>query len=126
GVGLTEPSDIAAVLPARAPDSHKKASGTVVVVAGARAMTGAARLISHAAGRAGAGYVIVAVPRSILPTVQAVLTEAVFAPLPETADGTVAAGALDVVLDRLEDAHAVAIGPGLSTQQETQGFIREL
>ena len=41
--GLTEPSDVAAVLPAREADSHKKASGTLVVVAGSRAMTGAAR-----------------------------------------------------------------------------------
>ena len=89
-------------------------------------MTGAARLIARAAGRAGAGYVITAVPASILPIVQAGLTEAVFVALPETADGTIAAAALDVVLERLEDAQALAIGPGLSTQAQTQGFVREL
>jgi hydroxyethylthiazole kinase-like uncharacterized protein yjeF len=124
--GLTEPADVADVLPAREADAHKKASGTLLVLAGSRAMTGAARLIARAAGRAGAGYVIAAVPGSILPIVQAGLTEAVFLPLPETADGTVAAAALDVVGERLEGAHALAIGPGLSTQAETQAFIREL
>jgi ADP-dependent NAD(P)H-hydrate dehydratase / NAD(P)H-hydrate epimerase len=124
--GITEPSDVAEVLPERAVDGHKKASGTIVVVAGSRAMTGAVRLIARAAGRAGAGYVIAAVPASILPIVQGGLTEAVFLPLPETPEGTVAAGALDVVLERLEDAHAAAIGPGLSTHDETQSFVREL
>lgn len=126
GTGLTEPADVAAVLPPRAVDAHKKDSGTLVVVAGSRTMTGAARLIARAAGRAGAGYVYVAVPASILPTVQAELTETVFVALPETPDGTVAAGALDVVLGHLEEAHALALGPGLSTQAETQGFVREL
>src|SRR5439155_2493068 len=43
--GLTEPADVAGVLPPRAVDAHKKASGTLLVVAGSRAMTGAARLI---------------------------------------------------------------------------------
>lgn len=124
--GLTEPADVAAALPPRAVDAHKKDSGTLVVVAGSRTMTGAARLIARAAGRAGAGYVYVAVPASILPAVQAELTETVFVALPETEDGTVAASALDVVLGHLEGAHALALGPGLSTQPETQGFVREL
>ena len=60
--GLTEPDDVVGVLPERATDAHKKASGTLVVVAGSRRMTGAVRLLAHAAGRIGAGYVVVAVP----------------------------------------------------------------
>jgi NAD(P)H-hydrate epimerase len=124
--GLTEPADVAGVLLPRAPDAHKKASGTLVVVAGSRAMTGAARLVAEAAGRIGAGYVVVAVPASILPVVQVELTETVFVPLPETADGTIAAGALDEVLARAEDAHAIALGPGLTTHDETASFVREL
>jgi NAD(P)H-hydrate epimerase len=124
--GLSEPEDVAQVLPARASDGHKKGSGTLVVVAGSRSMTGAVRLIARGAERLGAGYVIVAVPASILPAVQAGLTETIFLPLPETRDGTVAASALDAVLERAADADALAIGPGLSMQTETQGFIRDL
>jgi len=125
-VFVTEPSDVRAWLPARAADTHKRASGVVLVVAGSREMTGAASLIARAAGRIGAGLVIVAVPRGILPVVQAAATEAVFLALPETAEGTVAADALDRVLESLGRAHALAIGPGLSAQEETARFVRDL
>ena len=53
--GLTDPADVAAVLPERPIDGHKKASGTLLVVAGSRGMPGAARLAARAAERAGAG-----------------------------------------------------------------------
>jgi NAD(P)H-hydrate epimerase len=125
-LGVVEPSDVAPLLPVRASDAHKKASGTLVVVAGSRSMTGASRLIARAAGRLGAGYVVLAVPASTLAAVQAVLTETIFLPLPETDAGTVAGSALGTVLDRAGDADALAIGPGLSTDPETGGFIRDL
>ena len=123
---LTEPADVAATLPLRGADTHKRASGVLVVVAGSRGMTGAPRLIASAAARIGTGLVIVAAPASAMPAIQAGLTEAVFATLPETSDGTVASGALPIVLDRLQDADALAIGPGLTTNDETSGFVRDL
>jgi NAD(P)H-hydrate epimerase len=125
-VGLTEPGDIVAILPDRAVDAHKRASGTLVVVAGSRRMTGAVKLVARAAGRMGAGYVIVAVPRSILATVQTELTETVFVPLEETEDGTVAPAALDAVQAAVRDADALALGPGMTTNADTRTFIRSL
>ncbi|HTG46287.1 MAG TPA: NAD(P)H-hydrate dehydratase [Actinomycetota bacterium] len=122
--GLTEPADVADVLPERAADAHKKASGTLVIVAGSRRMTGAVRLLAQAAGRIGAGYVIVAVPASILPVVQQGLTETVFLPLAETEAGTVAPAARDAIVGALEGAHALAMGPGLSTDPDTRTLIR--
>ncbi len=124
GVGLTEPGDVHAVLPVRGPDAHKRASGTLVIVAGSTAITGAVALLARAAMRAGAGYVFVGVPASILPVVQAKLTETVFLPLRETTDGTVAPDAADAVLERLSDAHALALGPGLTTNDGTRTFVR--
>ena len=124
--GLTEPSDVSAVLPDRAIDGHKRASGTLVVVAGSRSMTGAVRLMARAAARVGAGYVVVAVPASILPVVQAELEEAVFLPLPETDAGTIATEAVGAVLEAAAVAHALAIGPGLTHVPATTGFIRSL
>ena len=47
---ITEPSDVSAWLPTRNADTHKRASGVLVVVAGSRSMTGAARLIALAGG----------------------------------------------------------------------------
>ena len=124
--GLTEPADVASVLPGRATDAHKRASGTLVVVAGSRRMTGAVKLVARAASRVGAGYVIVAVPRSILATVQTELTETVFVPLEETDEGTVAPAALEAVHAAVRDADALALGPGLTTDPETRTFIRSL
>ena len=124
--GLTDPDDVAAVLPERPIDGHKKASGTLLVVAGSRGMPGAARLAARAAERAGAGYVIVATPASAMPTIQVDLAEAVFLPLPETASGSIAAEAIGAVTDAASGAHALAIGPGLSRDEETTTFVRAL
>jgi hydroxyethylthiazole kinase-like uncharacterized protein yjeF len=123
---LTEPSDVAEWLPTRDTDTHKRASGVVVVVAGSRAMTGAARLIARAAGKVGAGLVIVAAPEGSMSAIQAGLTEPTFLPLPETADGTVATEAIEPLLDRLQSADALAVGPGLTTESETVAFVREI
>ena len=123
---VTEPEDVAAMVPRRVIDTHKRASGVLVVVAGSRGMTGAAHLIAEAAGRIGAGLVVVAAAQGIVPILQASIAEAVFLPLPETADGGVAADARDPVLDALGRAHALAIGPGMTAQDETAGFVRDL
>ena len=123
---LTEPADVVAALPVRPADTHKRATGVLLIVAGSRGMTGAVKLIAEAAGRIGVGLVTVAVPNSVLPVVQTTLTEATFLPLPETDDGTVASDALDVVLEHLAGADALALGPGLTAQVETAGFVRDL
>jgi hydroxyethylthiazole kinase-like uncharacterized protein yjeF len=123
---ITEPSDVAAWLPMRNADTHKRASGVLVVVAGSRAMTGAARLIALAAGRIGAGLVTVAAPEGTMPQIQAGLTEPTFLPLPETAEGTVAPEAVAPLLERLETADALAIGPGLTTNESTVAFVRDM
>ena len=123
---LTEPEDVAAVLPRREADTHKRASGVLMIVAGSRGMTGAPRLMAEAAGRMGAGLVIVAVPTEILPIVQSGLVETVFVGLPSTAEGTVAAAAVEQVLERLADVDALAMGPGMTTNAETAGAIRAL
>ena len=122
---LTEPSDVAAWLPTRTVDTHKRASGVLVVVAGSRAMTGAPRLIGLAAGRVGAGLVTIAAPESALPQIQAAVSEPTFLPLAETGEGTVSDDAIEPLLDRLATADALAIGPGLTAAEPTAAFVRE-
>ena len=123
---LVEPEDAAGLLPKRAPDDHKRRSGVVLVVAGSRRMSGAPRLVGRGAYRAGAGLVQVAVPEGILPVVQAGVVEATFLPLPQGTSGSPSAAAWEVLEERLEDAGAVALGPGLSTDDETPGLVRRL
>ncbi|TMK64175.1 MAG: NAD(P)H-hydrate epimerase [Actinobacteria bacterium] len=122
-VWLSEGEDVAAVLPVRPPDTHKRDAGVVVVIGGSRSMTGAVSLMGEAAYRAGAGLVSVAVPEGILPVVQAALRETTFIPLPATDAGTVA-GRIDRLDEVVRSADAVAIGPGMTTNEETAAFIR--
>lgn len=123
---LVEDGDVRSLLPRRAPDDHKHRSGDVLVVAGSRRMTGAPRLVAEGAARAGAGLVHVAVPESVLPVVQAGLAEAVFLPLPEDPAGMVATAAWDVLSGRMDRFDAVAIGPGLTAEGQTAGFVHRL
>jgi hydroxyethylthiazole kinase-like uncharacterized protein yjeF len=122
---LVETEDVAAMLPPRVPDTHKRSAGYAVVVGGSRLMTGAVALAGAAAYRAGAGLVAVAVPEGILPVTQGAVREAVFVGLPETDAGTAAGGAarLDEVLGQ---ASSLAVGPGMTTDERTAGWIREL
>jgi ADP-dependent NAD(P)H-hydrate dehydratase / NAD(P)H-hydrate epimerase len=123
---LVEPEDVRAWLPVRSPDAHKRRTGVVLVVAGSRRMTGAPRLVAEGAYRTGAGLVTVAVPGAILPVVQAGPAEATFLPMPEGPAGSVAEAAWEVLAERLDTFDAVALGPGLSTDDETPAFVRRL
>jgi NAD(P)H-hydrate epimerase len=102
-VGLVERADVAAWVPPRSPDAHKWRAA-VVVAAGSPGMTGAAHLAARAAQRAGAGMVRVASPG--LDHDPGLPTEAVGIATPP-------AGWDTVVLDQLDRARALVLGPGL-------------
>jgi len=121
---LMEEEDVAALVPVRELETHKRATGVVLVVGGSRLMTGAVCLVAAAAYRVGAGLVQVAVPGSILPVVQSLVREATFVPLPETPEGTVAPEASEVLAERLPAADALALGPGMTTHEATAAWIR--
>ena len=124
-LSIVEAADVASMLPRRDPDTHKRAAGYVVVVGGSRLMAGAIALAGRAAYRAGAGLVAVAVPESILPVVQGAVREAVFVALPETDAGSTA-GSSARFEEVLAQADALAIGPGMTTEEETAAWVREL
>ena len=69
--------------------------------------------------RTGAGLVTMATVASIAREVDQTVVEATTLPLPETTQGTIAAGAVGPVLERASTVDAVAIGPGLTTNPET-------
>jgi ADP-dependent NAD(P)H-hydrate dehydratase / NAD(P)H-hydrate epimerase len=102
-------------------ESHKGDFGRVLVVAGSLGKTGAAHLAAMAAIRSGAGLVTVATPRSSLPVLAAMAAEYMTIGLPETAEGTVAASALEALLAFRADV--VAVGPGLGTGEEVAALV---
>ncbi len=114
------------LLPERALDAHKWTCGHVVLVAGSVGMTGAAALASEAALRVGAGLTTLACPKSLNPILEIKLTETMTRPMPETEDGSFSGYAEAPILEMLERAAAVVLGPGISQVPETASLVRSL
>ena len=110
------------------PDSYKNTHGHAVIVAGSRGFTGAATLCANAAMRAGAGLVTVATAASAQPLVAAaVMPEVMTTALAETDRGAVSDEAFNYFSKFSERADVVAIGPGLSSEDErTRAFVRRV
>jgi NAD(P)H-hydrate epimerase len=109
-VELLTVSDVAPLLPHRQRSAHKGNFGHLLVIAGSEGYTGAPILTAHAAARAGAGLVTLAVPRNIYPIVAGNCPPEI---MPRPFDGVPDTAGFD----------AVAIGPGLGQQPETQKMV---
>jgi hydroxyethylthiazole kinase-like uncharacterized protein yjeF len=114
-----DPRDMAPLVRAREIASHKGSFGHVLVVAGSVGKTGAGAMASMGAARAGAGLVTLAVPVSLHGLMEVKLTEVMTEPLAETAEQTIAEDAVPRLKKLLEGKEALALGPGISTQEET-------
>jgi hydroxyethylthiazole kinase-like uncharacterized protein yjeF len=110
----------------RRADGNKGSYGHALVVAGSVGKSGAAVLASWAALRMGAGLVTVATPEPVLPIVAAHTPEIMTEPLPATDAGSISLRSFEYErFDRLlKGKRALAIGPGLTTNDETQQFVR--
>ncbi|MBR6378948.1 MAG: NAD(P)H-hydrate dehydratase [Fibrobacter sp.] len=126
---------ISELLPKRNEQGEKRDQGCALIIAGSKDMPGAAALCTKAALRSGAGLVTLAAPRSIVPIVQAKLSEPVFISLDrlnEKCGDRESCEGCDFLMDRhvpelLKSAsyqQAVAIGPGLGQRQETRTAVR--
>ena len=125
-VFVLEPADIRAALPVRRSYQHKGSFGHLLVLAGSLGKTGASVLTSVAALRSGAGLVTLATAESQQPIVASMAMEVMTEPLPETPARSVGMRALDRILALVEPRDAIALGPGLSLDPETQRLIREM
>ena len=121
-----EREDVARHFPPRPRHNHKGSYGHLLVVAGSVGKTGAAALAARAAMRAGAGLVTVATAASAQPVVAALLLEAMTEPVAETAARTIALKARDALYELAARRDAVALGPGLGLDEDTQALARAL
>ena len=116
---LIESSDILERLPHRPVLAHKYSCGKVFVIAGSVGLTGAAAMCSSSALRAGAGAVVLGVPQSLNAILEQKLTEVMTIPLPETSEQSISLQAYDEIKRMIDWSDVVALGPGLSRNQET-------
>jgi hydroxyethylthiazole kinase-like uncharacterized protein yjeF len=123
--GVSEAGDLADLVPVPRAETHKRSRGVLLAIGGSTGMGGAPTLMGRAARRSGAGLLILAVPASIAQRVGQAVPEALTAVLPE-ADGGITPAAVDACKRWLDEASAIAIGPGLGRSQATQEAVRGL
>jgi ADP-dependent NAD(P)H-hydrate dehydratase / NAD(P)H-hydrate epimerase len=113
---------------ARDPGANKGTYGHVLLVAGSLGKSGAAVLASRGALRSGGGLATAAIPDVVLPVVAAGMPELMTVPLASTEAGTASFRNFDYgrFSEITRGKSVIAIGPGLSTNHETQQFIRAL
>jgi NAD(P)H-hydrate epimerase len=113
-------------LPRRGAESTKFDSGQVLVAGGSRGLAGAPRMASRASMRAGAGYVIACVPRSLQDAIAGADTPELMTRGLAEEDGALAASAVATVLESIRPGGALALGPGLGRTDGAVSFAREL
>ena len=119
-------TDVRRMLPRRPPNAHKHSVGKILVLAGSRGLTGAAVMSCNSAMRAGAGAVVLGIPKSLLPVVSKKLTEVMPNPLEETEEQSVSRKAIPEINRFVSWSDIVVLGPGLGRNKETEEAILEL
>lgn len=121
---VTEPADVAGILPERRLDAHKRSGGAVALLVGSRGMTGAAVLAAKGAVRMGAGYATVggtaATDEAISTQVAEVLSEVI------TDTETLGPQSLSRFTSILDRADALAIGPGIGQGEEQRALVEQV
>ena len=108
--------------------AHKGDFGHALIVAGSAGKSGAAALAAWGAVRSGAGLVTVATPAEVLPIVASTLPEMMSEPMLGTEAGSISSRNLEYgrFSRILKGKNVMAIGPGLSTDEDTQRFVRSV
>ena len=123
-IQVMERTDVAEYMPRRQADSHKRSSGSMLVIAGSDAMPGAAALVARGAMRSGCGYVTVACTEKVAEIVHELCPEALVRVV--TTDDHLSAASLESLGDVIDRATVVAAGPGLGTGDDQEALVRAL
>ena len=110
----------------RPAESHKGTFGHALVIGGSVGLTGAVVMASYAALRTGAGLVTAALPESLAPIVDGVITEVMAAPLPESGEALIGLEAVAVLDNLMGTVSVAAIGPGMSGHAEAAAVMRHV
>jgi ADP-dependent NAD(P)H-hydrate dehydratase / NAD(P)H-hydrate epimerase len=114
------------LLPLKSFSSHKSSNGRLSVLGGSRNLLGAAIMTGQSAMRAGTGYVTLHVPYSMEPFVKSAAIELVTMDLPDDGEGFFTENAAEKFFHQLENATALAIGPGIGKRESTGKLVMDV
>jgi hydroxyethylthiazole kinase-like uncharacterized protein yjeF len=123
--GGTIDAAVLALAPHRGPRSTKFSAGQVAIAGGSRGLTGAVRMSSTAAIRAGAGYATVVVPADLEQVFEAGEPEVMSVGCPG-GDGCLAPASAKALLRTFDRAAAGVLGPGLGRDPGAIELAREV
>lgn len=118
--------DVRSKLPKRLKTVHKYSVGKVFVIAGSIGYTGAAAMVSNSTLKSGAGAVVLGVPEKIYSILARKLTEVMVHPLDATVEGSIAKTSFHKMRKFIDWANVIVIGPGISTNVETEDVVRKV
>ncbi len=113
------------LLPRRGARSTKFSSGQVTISGGSRGLTGAVRMSSMAAIRAGAGYATVAIPSDLEPVFEAGEPEVMSAGCPG-GDGCLVPASVKAATKAFARAAAGVLGPGMGRDPGSFEFAHQV
>lgn len=122
--GVISPA-VLSLAPRRGPQSTKFSSGQVAVAGGSRGLTGAVRMSSTAAIRAGAGYATVAIPADLNLVFEIGQPEVMSVACPG-GEGCLVPASAEAVLGVFERAAGGVLGPGLGRDPGAFELVRGL
>ncbi len=111
--------------PKRENNSQKGDYGKLLVIAGSEGLSGAAYLSSRSAVESGSGLVTLALPDCISAAMESKTTEVMTLPL-DSIGGHISSTAVKKILEYMEKADAVLIGPGLGRSRDARIVLCEV
>ncbi len=123
---LTEKKMVKSFFIPRSSQAHKGNFGHLLIIAGSTGKTGAAALASNAAMACGTGLVTLGVPESLNSVMEPQTTETMTFPLYEKKKGFLSEQAFDQIIELARGKTAMAIGPGIGTEQDTGVLVKKL
>lgn len=117
---------VSGLLPLRFKNSNKGDYGKIFIVTGSVGMTGAGCLTAGAALRTGAGLVYIGVPSKLTSIYDTLVLESVTVPLEDNNTGYLSRNCIAQILERLKRSTAAAVGPGLSTSDDTVEIVGKI
>ena len=123
---LFNPNDIKKILFKVPSNTYKQDRGKVLIIAGSIGMTGAAVLSTYGALRTGAGVSITICPKSLSDIFEKYILEGITFGCEDDDKGYLSINNYDSIMEKVEWADSLVIGPGLGIQDETIELVTKL